>query len=415
MGRRDRTAGSDRDFPLFWSSQTAGAVGDRLTGFIMPTTAILLLDASDAQVGAVAAAGWLAYPLFGLFAGALLAHARVRRVMVGTELVRFCVFAGVALAVAAGWVHSAGVLVAAVAVAGVATVFTDISGQMYLPALVGPERLLGANSRLQSTDSASKLAGPAAAGAVIGAFGPVVALALGALPFLVSAFGRSRISADPEPVRSREPVFQRVREGFRYTSEHPVLGRLALSSAVRMFGTGVVDTALLLYAYRELRMSSTATGLLLAVGAACALAGVVFVGPAVRALGLRGALRCTALEGLVWCAVPLCLVVPAPVAVLFTIRALSAVWIPAWAVINLSVRQRLAPADRQSTVLATARVLASSAVPLGALTAGIVTDVLRDVVGGSRTLVSVIAVGGVCIAVAVLLLPQGIPNDAEED
>ncbi|MEU4761662.1 MFS transporter [Actinosynnema sp. NPDC023794] len=398
-----------RDFTLFWGSQAASAVGDRLTGFVAPTVAILALDASNAEVGIVAAAGWLAYPAVGLFAGALLVRARIRRVMVVAELVRFGAFTAVAAAIAAGWVTSVVPLIVAVAVAGVATVFTDLSSQVQLPALVPADRLVGANARLQSTDSASKLVGPALGGAAVSALGAVSSLVLGAAPFLLSALGRARLRA-PEPAvpPGNEPVLARVRDGLRFTSRHPVLGPVVLSSAVRAFGTGAIDAVLLLFAYRALGMSGTTTGLLLASGAAGALVGVLCVGPLVRALGARGALLATAAEGLTWCAIPLCLAVSAPVPVLFAIRVLSALWIPTWAVVTTSVRQRVTPADRQGTVHGTARVLTSSTIPLGSFAGGLAAGVGAGLVGQSAALVCVVVVGALCAACSVLLLPSEV-------
>ncbi|WP_306747972.1 MFS transporter [Saccharothrix yanglingensis] len=403
-------------FGLFWASQAAGAAGDRLSGFTAPTVAILVLGASDAEVGVVAAAGWLAYPAVGLLAGALLARARVRRVVVGAELVRFTAFAAIAAAVVCGWLTSVVPLVAAVALAGVATVFVDLGNQVQLPALVPAGRLVGANSRLQGTDSASKLAGPALGGAAVGALGPAAALALGALPFLLSASCRARVPAPTvaAPVAApagREPVALRVRDGLRFTCRHPVLGPLVTSGAVRALGTGAVDAVLLLFAYRVLGMSAAGTGLLLAAGAAGALVGVLCVGPLVNALGPRRALLASVAEGLTWCAVPLCLVLPAPVPVLFAIRVLSAFWTPAWGVVGTSVRQRLAPPERQAAVHGTTRVLVSSAIPLGSLGGGLVAGAASGPLGPPTALACVIVAGGLCIAGSALLLPSHIPAD----
>ncbi|WP_329107996.1 MFS transporter [Micromonospora sp. NBC_01699] len=399
-----------RDFGLFWAAQTASAVGDRITGFTVPTMAILLLDASNAEVGLVAAAGWLAYPIVGLFAGALLVRANVLRISVYAELVRCGVFALLATAVVAGWITSVGPVVALVAAAGVATVFSDLSGQIMVPALVPPTRLVGANSRQQGSDSASKLVGPALGGVIIGGLGAVAALLVGAVPFLLSALCRARIRLARPPRPDRTSVLARVRDGLRFTRHHPVLAPLVASAAFRAFGIGAVDAVLLLFAYRALGMSSATTGLLLAVGAGAALVGVVCAGPLTRLLGARGALVATCAEGLAWCALPLCLLVSAPVVLLFALRAFSALWMPTWGVVVTSVRQRVTPADRQATVHATARVLTSSAIPLGALTGAMATSLAGGVLGSSAGLAVVIAAGGLCIAGSVLLLPARLPD-----
>ena len=40
-----------REFRLFWSGQTISLVGDQITLLALPLTAVLLLDASAAQMG----------------------------------------------------------------------------------------------------------------------------------------------------------------------------------------------------------------------------------------------------------------------------------------------------------------------------------------------------------------------------
>ncbi|MFY1638209.1 MFS transporter [Solwaraspora sp. WMMB335] len=410
VARQPRPVTVNRDFALFWTAQTASAIGDRITGFTVPTTVILLLDASNVEVGVVAAAGWLAYPVVGLFAGALLVRADVLRVTVSAELVRCGVFALLAVALASGWITSVAPVVALVAAAGVATVFSDLCGQVMVPALVPPARLVGANSRQQGSDSASKLVGPALGGAVVGGLGTVAALVIGAAPFLVSALLRSRIRLAAPPRPDRTPVLRRVRDGLRYTRHHPLLRPLVTSSALRAFGVGAIDAVLLLFAYRALGMSSAGTGLLLATGAAAALLGVFGATPLTRLLGARRTLVVTCLEGLAWTALPLCLLVSAPVALLFAIRAFAALWMPAWGVVVTSIRQQVTSADRQATVHATARVLTSSAIPLGALTGGTAAGLASGPLGSSSALAAVIAAAGLCVAGSVLLLPARLPD-----
>ncbi|MDX6264022.1 MAG: hypothetical protein QOH84_5710, partial [Kribbellaceae bacterium] len=98
------TAPPRADFSWYWGSQTASFVGDRLTGFAVPSIAILTLNATSAEVGILSAIGWLAYPTLGLVAGAALVHLPRRKVMITGELLRFALFATIPLAAIAGWV-----------------------------------------------------------------------------------------------------------------------------------------------------------------------------------------------------------------------------------------------------------------------------------------------------------------------
>lgn len=402
-GRTITRTRSDGDLAWYWSSQTASFVGDRLTGFAVPSIAILTLNASSAEVGVLSALGWFAYPAFGLVAGAALSHVPRRRVMIAGETVRFAVFATIPLAAVLGGAGM-GQLFVVVAVAGVAMVLVDVASQSYLPALVSAGQLVGANAKLQSSDSASKLVGPALAGLLLRTTGSTIGLFLSALPFLASAYGRTRITTiEPPAEPAQEPFLLRIRTGFAFVQSHPVLRQQVGAAAVRSFGSGMVDAVLLLFAYRVLGLSSLAGGLLIAAGSVGGLLGAFVANRLANKLGTRRVLLLTSLEALCWLAIPLCLVTQ-PAITLVLIRVLAGGWLPVWNVVTTSVRQQVTPAALQSTVHATARTLTSSTVPLGALTGGFAGGVLSSQLGAATGLVLVLATGGVIAGSSALLV-----------
>ncbi|MEV6603713.1 MFS transporter [Kutzneria sp. NPDC051319] len=391
-------------FRWYWFSQTASFVGDRLTGFTAPSIAILVLHASSAEVGLLSATGWLAYPVFGMLAGGPLAHVRKRPVLVAGELTRLLAFVAVGAFATMGHISVAG-LVVAVAIAGVATVFGDVAGQTYLPTLVEPRSLFAANARLQSSNSLSKLVGPALAGLLIDVVGPLAALAVNALPFALSAFGQSRVATVeplPRPER-RDPVLTRIRDGLGQVRRIPTLWRIVQGSALRAFGIGVVDTVLLLFAYRALGLSSVGGGLLLAAGSLGALAGAFLTARLAARFGVRRLMLASGLEGATWLALPLGLLV-APVAVVVAIRVLSSFWLPVWAVLTTGVRQSLAPAGHESAVHATVSTIVSSAVPAGSLAGGLAAGAATGWLGVTDGLALVLAAGGLLAAAGVLFV-----------
>ena len=391
-------------FRWYWFSQTASFVGDRLTGFTTPSIAILVLHASSAEVGVVSAAGWLAYPAFGMLAGGLLTHVRKRAVLVAGELTRLLAFLAVGAFATMGHISVAG-LVVAVAIAGVATVFGDVAGQTYLPTLVEPRSLFAVNARLQSSTSLSKLVGPALAGLVISLVGPLAAPAVNGLPFALSAFGQSRVQVrEPKPLpHRRDPVLARIRDGLDQVRRIPTLRRIVQGSALRAFGIGVVDTVLLLFAYRALNLSSVGGGLLLAAGAMGGLTGAFLTSRLTARFGVRRLMLISGLEGGLWLALPLGLFV-APVAVLVAIRVFSSVWLPVWAVLTTGVRQSLAPAGHESTVHATVRTIVSSATPAGSLAGGLAAGVATGRLGVTAGLTLVLAAGGLLAGASVLFV-----------
>ncbi|EWM13470.1 MFS transporter [Kutzneria sp. 744] len=392
-------------FRWYWFSQTASFVGDRLTGFTAPSIAILVLHASSAEVGLLSATGWLAYPVFGMLAGGFLAHVRKRPVLVAGELTRLLAFVAVGAFATMGHISVAG-LVVAVAVAGVATVFGDVAGQTYLPTLVEPRSLFAANARLQSSNSLSKLVGPALAGLLIDVVGPLAALAVNALPFALSAFGQSRVATVeplPRPER-RDPVLTRIRDGLDQVRRIPTLWRIVQGSALRAFGIGIVDTVLLLFAYRALGLSSVGGEIKMAAGSLATLAGAFLTPRLAARFGVRrSTIKIPGSKAPPGWQKPLGLWVT-PVAVVAAIRVLSSFWLPVWAVLTTGVRQSLAPAGHESAVHATVSTIVSSAVPAGSLAGGLVAGAATGWLGVTDGLALVLAAGGLLAAAGVLFV-----------
>jgi hypothetical protein len=394
-----------RDFHWLWRGSTASYLADRLTGFAVPSMAILVLNASNAEVGVLAALGWLAYPTLGIVAGALLAHTRRQPVMIAGELVRFAAFGSVPVAAALGMLTIVQLFVV-VAIAGVATVFVDIASQCYTPSLVPPDLLFGANSRLQGSDSLSKLTGPALAGLIATVLGAIPGLALDSLPFLVSATARARVryvEVVPEFGPDSGSIPTRIRSGLGTVRRNPLVCRVVCGSALRNFGMAIVDATLLLFAYRALHLSEAEGGLLLAAGAVGGLAGALASTAVVGRLKIRRTLLCTGLEGATWIAAPICLFV-SPLALLVVIRMFTSMWLPIWNATTTSLRQATTPPEQQSEVQSTARTLMTSTVPVGSLVAGLASTALPAMLGTEAGLAVVLAAGGICASMSAVIM-----------
>src|SRR5438445_11486459 len=91
-----------RDFRFFWAARAISVAGDRISVLALPTVAVLILQASPAQVGLLNAAGTLAWPALGLFAGVWVDRLRRRRILVATDLLRAALLGSIPLAFALG-------------------------------------------------------------------------------------------------------------------------------------------------------------------------------------------------------------------------------------------------------------------------------------------------------------------------
>ncbi|MGH3104003.1 MAG: MFS transporter, partial [Gaiellaceae bacterium] len=113
-----------REFRRLWAGQTISLFGDQVTAVALPLAAVLVLDASAAEMGVLAAAAWLPYLLFSL-AAALWVDRRARRklVLVAGDLGRALALVTVPLAFAFDALTVEHLIAAAFLVGAFSTVF----------------------------------------------------------------------------------------------------------------------------------------------------------------------------------------------------------------------------------------------------------------------------------------------------
>ncbi|MGV9325786.1 MFS transporter [Streptosporangium sandarakinum] len=174
-----------RDFRLLWIGETTSMLGSAVAGVALPLVAVVTLRAGTFSVGLLTAAAWLPWLLVGLPAGAWVDRLPKRPVMLACNTVSMAVFASVPVAAWSGALTMAHLLAAATA-GGVAKVFFTLAYRAYLPTLVGGERLLAANTRLQGSESAAQVAGPGLAGLLAQGFGAVSGVLADAVSFGVA-------------------------------------------------------------------------------------------------------------------------------------------------------------------------------------------------------------------------------------
>lgn len=86
------------DFMRLWGAQTIAQIGAQLTFLALPLTAVLLLNATPAQMGLLTALEVLPSLLVGLHAGAVVDRRRRRPILIWTNLGRTLMLAAVPLA-----------------------------------------------------------------------------------------------------------------------------------------------------------------------------------------------------------------------------------------------------------------------------------------------------------------------------
>jgi MFS family permease len=264
-------------YARFWSADTVSTFGTYITTVALPTLAVLVLKASDTQVGLLNGARWTPYLLFGLLAGVVADRYRRRPILVAADLVRGSLLAAVAVLAA---LHMVNIyeLAAFVFVFGVLSLLYDAAHQSYLPRLVPPGSLTVANARLEQTTALAQTTGPFIGGSLVAAIGAPFSMAIDAVSYLASGLTLATIRV-PEPVPQAQArnLKREVREGLRFVYRDPVMRAYALTLHARFFFASIIGTVFTLFVLRDLGAGSPRAafglGLVLAAGGVGAVLG----------------------------------------------------------------------------------------------------------------------------------------------
>lgn len=279
------------DFLRLWAAQVVSALGSRVSRTALPVIAILSLGADPAGVAFLAALSHAPGVAVGLFAGGLVDRSRKRPLLIGADLVRAALIASVPIA---AWLGGLTLLqlYAVAALVGAASSLFQIADNAYLPALVGPERLVEANSRLEGTEAAAEIVGPGAAGLLIQILTAPLTMVADALSYLGSAALLGRIRAEEAPAGAapgdragRATLLEDFRVGLRHGFGHPVIGATFGALGVQAFFGGFFFALYMLYTLESLRLSPGTVGLIISVGGIGALGGSFLAALLGRRLG----------------------------------------------------------------------------------------------------------------------------------
>ena len=415
MAAAGAALGQGWDFAHLWAASAISQVGSQFTLLVFPLLAATTLDASPFAVGALGAVAALPHLLFGFIAGAWVDRLRRRPILIVADLLRCLLLLSVAVVAFTGRLSIA-FLVGVAFLIESCTVFFDLAYVAYVPTLMEKDRLVGANSRLEASASASQIVGPAFGGAAIRLLGAPVALLFDALSYFVSALLLTRIRAgEARPERAVEShMVAEIREGLAFLWSNRVLRGLALANGLVNLGGYIFLAVYILYMVRNLHLDSGAIGLVLATGGAGALVGAVAATPAQRRWGsapvLIGSLVMFGVSGLT---VPLAVLFPA-VALPMIVASEVLQWcaIVVFSVNAVTVRQSISPPHMLGLINGSMRVLTFGLRTVASLLGGL----LGSRIGLPATLV--VGAFGMLISFLPLLnagiaeLDQAVASDA---
>jgi MFS family permease len=408
----------NRDFLRLWAADAISNGGDAVSLVAIPLTAILALNASALEIGALGAAQLLPIVILGLPAGAWVDRTRSRRrVMIAADLCRGLVLATVPLAWILGVLTMPHLFVVVAVNAAVGTFF-DVAVASYLPMLVGRDYLVVANSRLQLSRSAALVFGPGAAAVLLRFLAAPMALALDAATFIVSAmFIASSRGKEPlrpgsmEPIRTRAQLRDELLAGVRLALREPHLRAITVTAMTNNLSRSIAMVVVFLFLIREAHVGADAVGLGFALGNSGFIVGSLVASRITARLGTGRAMRLAV--GVFWPGMLLLALAPTTLALpAFTVMVfMHGFGIALHNINQVSVRQAVTPDHLRARVTAASRLLIMGALPAGTLIGG----VLGTTIGLQNTiLVSAIGlfVGSLPYTVSRVGSLRGLPAEA---
>jgi len=276
----------NRNFAWLASGQAISNLGD----FVYSTTLfiwVFTLTHSAAAVSGVLAAQYLPVFLLGPLAGVLVDRWNRRQTMLISDLIR-------AVAATLPLIAPPSLRLQAI----YASVFLiSALGRFFLPAesgvlqvIVAEKQQMRAASIKQATFALSIILGPALASSLYFTVGPVVAILLNAVSYLVSAFCLALLRAPkaalhPHALKQDEKadssiggILRELFAGLKFVVVMRTVLMVTLMALIAMLGAGALNALNIVFASRNLHMATAFYGVLTAVGGLGGLLGVIIAG-----------------------------------------------------------------------------------------------------------------------------------------
>ncbi|HUQ22899.1 MAG TPA: MFS transporter [Gaiellaceae bacterium] len=272
------------NFRRFWFGQSVSLLGDQVTVIALPLVAVLVLDATPAQMGYLFAAELAPNLLFSLHAGAWVdRRGRKRQVMIATDLGRALALGSIPVAYAFD-VLTFPHMLAVGFVMGTLSVLFFVSYSSLFVALVPRDRFLEGSSIVNGSRALSYVAGPSVGGVLVQILSAPVTLVVDTCSYVVSAlFLRSARVEEPA---AEAPGKGHVVAGIRWVFGNPIVRAALGATATINFFNFVFFALFILYATRTLGVTPGTLGLVLGAGAAGGVIGSLVTGRISRRMGI---------------------------------------------------------------------------------------------------------------------------------
>lgn len=363
----------DRNFLTLWSGQAFSQFGSQIQELAIPVFAVLVLNATEFEVGVLSAAGVAAFLVVGLPAGAWIDRMRKRHVMIWADAVRALALAMLPLL---WWMGALQMwhLYAVALVIGIATVFFDVSYQSLIPSLVQPTQIAEANGKLQATYELANIAGPGIGGWMIGILTAPIAILTTVGTYLISfvALLFTRDHEQPRAADDRAPLLHEIWEGLRFVFTQRLLRRIVGTTSTSNFFNIISMTMLPIFLLRELGLSPASMGIIFSLGAIGGLLGAIATPHIVRVIGEARAIPISAVGfSVIAVFLPVAAMVPSIAFPLLVAQGfVSGFAILLYNITQVTFRQRITPPRLLGRMNASVRFVVWGVMPIAALLSG---------------------------------------------
>ena len=351
-----------------FSASTISNLGDGIVVAAGPLLALSLTD--DARlIAAVTFATMLPWLILSLPAGVYLDRHDRRKIMFQANVVRGVIFALIAIG-ATLEILNIHLLIAASVIAGVCELFFDMSSQAILPAIVDPESLEVANSRLYISQIISNGFVGLPFGAWIFVFAIGAPFFLNAVALILAALliGSINIKLQTETVTKPQHSFTtELRQGFQWLWRHDLLRTLAIMLGVANMCGMFAQAVFVKFARDELGLGARGFGILLAAISIGSILGGLVGETVSKRLGTTTAII---LAYVIFAATD---VFPGLFPEVWAVAMSGIVMAIAgttWNVITVSMRQQLIPQELFGRVNSVYRFIGTGSTAIGALIGG---------------------------------------------
>lgn len=366
----------ERTFARFLIGQSISFLGSEVTHLALPLTAVLILQATPAQMGMLGAARNAPFLVFGLLAGVWVDRMRRRSILIAADLGRAALLLSIPAAALLERLAIEQLYLVAF-LTGTLSIIAVVAYQAFLPTLVRRDRLVEANSTMETSSSVTQIAGPGLGGLLVQWLTAPVAIVVDAISYVMSAAFLGALKVEeppPQPRHARQRIWTEVGEGLRVVVFNPYLRSIMLCGTTHnLFSNGMAVSLYVLYVTRGLQITPALLGAIFAFGGPGALLGALLAGRVARRVGLgRTLIAAQILTGLARLCIPLAGVMPAiAVPLLAAGEFLLGVARPLFNINQLSLRQAITPDQLQGRMNASIRFLMWAIVPVGSLLGGL--------------------------------------------